>query len=159
MDLKKVVAFYANKVEGKVEIDLKAFAQDPEARSLFLEAVLDSLKAKRNVCVFVPAFRNNHHLGPFINELALKLQREVLVTGDVKKLNSTLARCPLIKEVVIIKQAFSSGEKLAAQVAAVKAAGRKVCVLCLVAHSKEKLESFAATHGVEVKTLVYSEEI
>ncbi len=159
MELKSVVASYANKAAGKVEIDLDALMQDSEARQLLVTAVLSRIRTKRDVCIFIPApvCPQNRHL--FINELALKLRREVLVTGEIQRLRGALIRCPSVKEVVIITGVFNKQKDLATQVAAIKAARRKAMVLNLITHSKKEQETFAAEQEVEVSSLVCTEEI
>lgn len=157
MRLNEVVASYANKAEGKVELDLKALAQDAECRKLVVEAVLSWVKENPNICVFVPAYKNSNHLGHFINELAQTLQVRYLVTGSVDNLRH-LTRATF-KKVILFKQAFNSGSELAKQVSTIQDLGFDVSVLCLFAHSKEKLESFASVHHIKAKALVHAEEL
>lgn len=157
MDLKEIVAFYANKADEKVEIDLKALTRDAKCKKLMVKSILDRVKENPNVCVFIPAYQNRNHLGPFINELAQTLQVRYLVTGNVDSLRRLA--CSSFKEVILFKQAFKTGHKLIEQVQAVRGMGCKVRVLCLVAHSRDKLESFASMLGVKAEALVYAEEL
>ncbi len=157
MDIKKVVAVYADKAAGKVEIDLKALAQDAECRNLLVQAILTRVKENPNVCVFIPAYKNRNHLGTLVNELAQTLQVRHIATGSVDNLRR-LARSSF-NEVILFKQAFNTGAELAGQVSAIQTLGCKVRVLCLAAHSKERLENFATEQGIKAEALVYTEEL
>lgn len=157
MELKEIVALYADKKEKGIEIDLKSLSKDASFRSLAIAAVLEKIKEKPQACVLVPAYNsNNKSLGKFINELALTLQVKTLVTGDVANLKRM--RAASIKEVILIKQSFRA-EELSAQIAAIKARGSKVCVLCLISYCREKLEEFGKEHGVEISALLNTDEL
>lgn len=157
MELKEIVAFYADKTEKGKEIDLKNLSKDELFRSQVIKAVLEQIKGKPQACVLIPAYRsNNTHLGKLINELALTLQVRTLVTGEVENIKHL--HHSNIKEVVLIKQSFRVGHELAKQIAAIKAYGCKVSVLCLISHSRERLEQFAKENEVEIVALVSTDE-
>ena len=157
MDLKEIVANYATKKNETVNVDLKGLSADDNFRSLVTDVVINELKKKPQACVFIPAYRRNSHLGTLINELAVKVQMRTLVTGDVQNLQRL--RSIYTKDVILVKQSFRAGKQLAEQVQTIKNMGGRVTVICIVAHSKEKLEQFAAENNVEVKTLVNLDEL
>ena len=95
-------------------------------------------------------------MGKLINEVALSLQVETLVTGNYEKLKDL--QNP-VKDVIIVKQSFRSGKELRAQIEELKAMGYDVSVLCLIAHSGAKVEAFAHENGVPVSAIVYTDEI
>lgn len=158
MDVKEIVASYADKKGKGIEIDLKSLSKDKAFRSFAVAAVIDVIKAKPQACVLIPAYStNNNHLGKLINELALTLQVRTLVTGNVENLKRMHAAS--IKEVLLIKQSFRVGQELAEQVAAIKARGSKVSVLCLISHSRALLEQFGKEHEIEISALVCTDEL
>ena len=158
MELKEIVASYADKKEKGIEIDLKGLAKDEAFRDFAVKAVLDVIKTKPQACVLIPAYSpDNNHLGKFINELALTLQIRTLATGDVE--NIRCIRRSSIKEAILIKQSFRVGRKLAKQIDTIKACGCEVSVLCLISHSRDLLEQFGKEHDVEVSALICTDEL
>lgn len=156
MELKKIVASYADKT-GK-EIDLKNLSKDESFRGQVLAAVLERIKRKPRACVLIPAYNSsNNHLGKLINELARMPQVKTLVTGDVENIKRLYHS--RIKEVILVKQSFRSGNGLAKQIAALKSYGCKVNVLCLISHSRAKLERFAKDNEIEIAALVCTDDL
>ena len=117
------------------------------------------VKENPHACVFFPSYKpacDHNPLGKLINEVALSLQVETLVTGNYEKLKDL--QNP-VKDVIIVKQSFRSGKELRAQIEELKAMGYDVSVLCLIAHSGAKVEAFAHENGVPVSAIVYTDEI
>ncbi|MCM1324424.1 MAG: hypothetical protein NC218_09875 [Acetobacter sp.] len=157
---KEVVASYAIKEENgiDIEIDVKNLSKDEFFRKEAIADILAEVKKKPQACVIVPSYRsNNNHLGQLINELALTLQVKTLVTGNIQNLKRL--RSASVKEVVLIKQSFRAGSELAQQVATIKKMGSKVSIICLISHSRARLESFARENDVEISALVYTDEL
>lgn len=151
MELKKIVASYA--AEGK-EVDLKGLAENAKVREAVVSAVVKAVKEKPHACVVFPSYKQGGHLGQLINEVALSLQVDTLVTGNVRNI-ANLRQTPA--EVIIIKQSFRAGQELKSQIAEIKSYGCGVSVLCLIAHSKAKVDTFAKENDVEVSALVYTD--
>lgn len=159
MELGNLVAHYATKGEKGVEINLEALSQDKHFRSQAVQAVVKKVKENPHACVFFPSYKpacDHNPLGKLINEVALSLQVETLVTGNYEKLKDL--QNP-VKDVIIVKQSFRSGKELRAQIEELKAMGYDVSVLCLIAHSSAKVEAFAHENGVPVSAIVYTDEI
>ena len=147
MELGNLVAHYATKGEKGVEINLEALSQDKHFRSQAVQAVVKKVKENPHACVFFPSYKpacDHNPLGKLINEVALSLQVETLVTGNYEKLKDL--QNP-VKDVIIVKQSFRSGKELRAQIEELKAMGYDVSVLCLIAHSGAKVEAFAHENG------------
>ncbi len=158
MELKEIVALYATKEDKTVNVDLKNLSMDDCFRSQVLAAILKQLEEKPNACVILPSFQKNQkNLGKLINELASSLLVKTLVTGDVVQLKHI--RKSSKKDVILIKQSFRAGNELAEQIAAIKEMGSTPAVICLISHSRAKLENFAQKNGVEISALVYTDEI
>ena len=130
MELGNLVAHYATKGEKGVEINLEALSQDKHFRSQAVQAVVKKVKENPHACVFFPSYKpacDHNLLGKLINEVALSLQVETLVTGNYEKLKDL--QNP-VKDVIIVKQSFRSGKELRAQIEELKAMGYDVSVLC-----------------------------
>lgn len=139
MELGNLVAHYATKGEKGVEINLEALSQDKHFRSQAVQAVVKKVKENPHACVFFPSYKpacDHNPLGKLINEVALSLQVETLVTGNYEKLKDL--QNP-VKDVIIVKQSFRSGKELRAQIEELKAMGYDVSVLCLIALPAPKL--------------------
>ncbi len=159
MELKSLVAGYATKGEKGVEINLAGLAENKEFRSQAINAVVKKVKQSEHACVLFPSYKpcsDKNPLGKLINELALTLQVEALVTGDIVNLKKMQVPA---KEVIVIKQSFRAGKELEKQIQDIRDMGCKVSVLCLIAHSGAKVESFAHQNDVPVSALVYTDEI
>lgn len=157
MNLKEIVENYATKENEIVNVDLKSLSTDNNFRSLVISAIVQELKQKPQACVLIPAYRHNSHLGALINELALTSLTRTLVAGGVQNLRRI--RSPFAKDVILIKQSFRNGKELAKHIAEIKKMGSRVTVVCLIAHSRAKFESFAKENKVDMKALVYTDEI
>lgn len=159
MDLKNIVAHYAARSEKGVEIDLERLSQDKKFRSEVVKAVIKRVEKIPHACIVFPSFKSGdsqNPLGELINELALTLQFESLVTGNLEQIKSL--RMPA-ENVILIKHSFRSGKKLKEQIEQIKAQGCNVSVICLIAHSGAKVEAFAHENDVTVEALVYTDEI
>ncbi len=159
MELKKLVAEYATRENGNVVINMEAVAHNKEFRKEVILEVLKKVKKTPHLCVFFPSFKptcNGSPMGKLVNELVLNLQVETLVTGSIEKLSDL--HVPT-KDIIIIKQSFRSGKELKEQVEQIKNRGYKVSILCLIAHSRARLEAFAAENQVQIETLVSTDEI
>lgn len=158
MELQKIVAAYATKDGKTVNVDLKNLSADSNFRSEALAVILQQLEKKKGTCVVLPSFRrDNKNLGQLINELAASLKVKTLITGGITELEHVSQANK--QEVVLVKQSFRAGQQLAEQIAAIKELGSKVSVICLISHSRAKLESFAEENDVEITALVYTDEL
>lgn len=158
MDLKNLVASYATKKDGKTHVNLEALAHDAGFRSEVIQEVLNDIKKKPHLCVYFPSFKptcNRDAMGKLINELALNLQVETLVTGNIEKLGNL--HNP-VQDIIIVKQSFRTGKELHGQIEKLKEKGYNVSVLCLIAHSRGRLEGFAYENQVEIEALVYTDD-
>lgn len=159
MELKKLVADYATRNDGSVVINLEGLAHNKEFRNEVIREVLKKVKKTPHLCVFIPSFKatcNGSPMGKLVNELVLTLQLETLVTGNIEKLSNL--HIPTT-DIIIIKQSFRSGKELSKQVERIKNMGCNVSILCLVAHSRARLEAFAAENKVQIEALVCTDEI
>ncbi len=159
MELKNIVAHYATRNEKGVEIDLENLSQDKKFRSEVVKAVVKRVEKIPHACIVFPSFKsgeNDKSLGSIINELALTLQFESLVTGNLEQISSL--RMPA-ENVILIKHSFRSGKKLKEQIEEIKARGCNVSVICLLAHSGSRVEAFAHENDVKIDALVYTDEI
>ncbi len=159
MELKSIVAHYATRNEKGVEIDLERLSQDKKFRSEVVNAVVKRVSKIPQVCIVFPSFKSGESdksLGSLINELALTLQFESLVTGNLEQIKNL--RMPA-ENVILIKHSFRNGKKLKEQIEEIKAQGCNVSVICLIAHSGAKVEAFAHENNVTVEALVYTDEI
>ena len=84
------------------------------------------------------------------------VQLKTIVTGAPENLKKLIYGAP--HDVLLIKQSFKTGEGLKKDITDIRAQGCNVKVLCFVAHSKAKLEEFAAENNVEATALVYLNE-
>jgi len=159
MILENIVAHYATKENKVVSIDLKALSQDEMFREEVVKKVLNIVKSHPHACVLIPAhkpFAETDYLGQLINDIILSLQVDALVTGSVENLKKLQHS---VKEVLVIKQSFRTGEHLAKDIATLKKFGCKVKVLCLIAHSSGKLQAFGYQNQVEIDALVKTDKI
>jgi predicted regulator of amino acid metabolism with ACT domain len=157
MELETIVTeFFAEKNEKGLEVDLKALAETETIKEKVVSAVLEEVEKQPHTCVLIPSYESTkkvNNLGSLINEIALTLQVEALVTGRVenlKRLHTALKKTG----VVLIKQSFRTGKELQEQVAAVKAMGLPVSVICLVTHSSKKMEAFGKKNDVPITAIV-----
>lgn len=158
MKLNEIVASYMAKEDKAVNVDLGSLSNDDDFNRQVFVAILEKLKGKPQACVYLPSYQQkNKNLGPLINKLATSLRVKTLVTGSFENLKRI--RGAGKKEVVFIKQSFRSGSELARQVAAIKKTGSNVSVICLISHSRAKLERFAKENDIEVSALVYCDEM
>ncbi len=155
MNLNEKVALYAERTEKGINVDLKALAHDVEFRKVVVAEVVKHVKETK-ACVWIPAFQCGSHLSELINEIALSLQVETLTTGNIKNLRCLRAHP---RKVVLIKQSFHTGKELASHIEQAKEFGCDVSVFCLMAHSSERFKEFAKVHNVEMKALVFTDEI
>ena len=160
MDLQNLVAGYAAKKQHGAEIDMAALAGNGEFRQEVIREVLKFLDKHTGACVLLPSYgvvsNRNSHLCALTNELAMSIAVKTLVTGGVEAI-TTLRKLP--EYVVIIKQAFRTGEHLAKDVEVLKKHGCKVSVLCLVAHSGAHLQNFGHRYDLEISALAKVDEI
>ncbi len=159
MELKTIVRSYATRSEnGVVEINLEGLSQDKDFRNEVVKEVVKKVSLIPHACIVFPSYKKNgkNPLGSLINELAVALQIESLVTGNIEKIKNLRADT---ENVVIIKHSFRSGKKLKEQVEQVKTMGYDVSVISLIAHSGAKVESFAHENDVKVDVLIYTDEI
>ena len=160
MDLQSLVADYASKAEHGAEINMVALAGNEEFREEVIQAVLKYLEKHQGACVLLPSYgtvaNRNPHLCALTNALAANIAIKTLVTGDAEAITG-LRKIP--EDVIIIKQAFRTGEHLAKDVEILKHHGCNVGVLCLVAHSGARLQNFGHQYGVEISALVKVDEI
>lgn len=158
MDVQKIVAEYATKNGKGVEIDITALAANKNFQKAVVKQVVAAVQEKPQACVLIPAYKsraNNNHLGQLINEIALTLQVKTLVTGDVKNLKSLLLKP---SEVILLKQSFRLGKELKQQIADIKEMGFTVSVLCILTHSKARLEAFGKENAVEITAIANTGE-
>jgi orotate phosphoribosyltransferase len=160
MDLQNLVADYASKAEHGAVINMAALAGNEEFRQEVIEGVLKYLEKHQGACVLLPSYgivdNRNPHLCALTNELAAKIAIKTLVTGDAEAITG-LRKLP--EDVIIIKQAFRTGEHLAKDVEILKKHGCNVGVLCLIAHSGAHLQNFGHQYDVEISALVQVDEI
>jgi len=160
MKLQNLVADYAAKKQHGAEIDLVALAGNQEFRQEAIAEVLKFLAKHEGTCVLIPSYgvvsNRNPHLCALTNELAMSIAVKTLVTGGVDAI-TTLRKLP--EDVIIIKQAFRTGEHLAKDVEALKKHGCRVSVLCLVAHSGANLQNFGHQYEVDITALAKVDEI
>ena len=110
MELGNLVAHYATKGEKGVEINLEALSQDKHFRSQAVQAVVKKVKENPHACVFFPSYKpacDHNPLGKLINEVALSLQIETLVTGNYEKFRK---RCDHRKAVFPFRQGIESAD-------------------------------------------------
>lgn len=151
MELKEIVTSYV--AEGK-EVDLKGLAENAKVREAVVSAVVQAVREKPHACVVFPSYKYGGALGQLINEVALSLQVETLVTGNVRNI-ANLRQTPA--DVIIIKQSFRAGKELKSQIEEIRGYGCGVSVLCLISHSETKMADFARENDVEVSALVYTD--
>ena len=160
MDLQNLVADYATKNAHGTEIDLASLARNEEFRQEVIEEVLKYIAKHSGACVLLPSYgivaNRNTHLCALTNELAAKIAIKTLVTGEAEGITN-LRKLP--EDVIIIKQAFRTGEHLAKDVEILQQHGCNVCVLCLVAHSSAHLQNFGHRYNVDISALVKVDEI
>lgn len=158
MELNEIVISYITKEGDKVNVDLKSLSEDDNFRGSAISAILQQISGNGETCIYFPSFgKENKNLGKLINELAVYPTVRNLMTGKIENLKRK--RGAGKKNVVLIKQAFLTGKTLAAQVATLKKMGYKVSVLCLVAHSRAKLEEFGKNKHIEIEALVHLDEL
>lgn len=160
MDLQNLVADYASKAEHGAVINMAALAGNEEFREEVIEGVLKYLEKHQGACVLLPSYgiadNRNSHLCALTNALAAKIAIKALVTGHAEAITE-LRKIP--ENVIIIKQAFRTGEQLSKDVEILKSHGCNVAVLCLIAHSGSRLQNFGHQYGVEISALVKVDEI
>lgn len=159
MDLKNIVAHYATRNGKGVEIDLEGLSQDKKFRSEVVKEVVKRVAKIPHTCIVFPSFKSGdskNPLGNLINELALTLQFESLVTGNLEQISNL--RMPA-ENVILIKHSFRSGKELKKQIEQIKSHVGNVRVICLIAHSGAKIEAFAHENDVTVEALVCTDEI
>lgn len=160
MDLQNLVADYASKAQHGTEVDLAALARNREFRQEVIAEVLKYIDKHQCACVVLPSYKaysvRNPHLAALTNDLTTEIAVKTLVTGDVEGV-AKLRKMP--EDVIIIKQAFRTGEHLAKDVEALQKQGCNVSVLCLVAHSGAHLQNFGHRYGAEISALVNVDEI
>lgn len=160
MDLQNLVANYAVKAQHGAEVNMTALADNEEFRQEAISKVLKYLDKHQGACVLLPSYgivaNRNPHLCALTNELAAKIAIKTLVTGEVEGITG-LRKLP--EDVIIIKQAFRTGEHLAKDVEILKKHGCNVGVLCLIAHSGAHLQNFGHQYDVEISALVQVDEI
>lgn len=158
MEIKKIVADYATKKGSTVEVDLEALVADGEFRSEMIKKVKAYVKGKPQACVLLPSYKRavENPLGKFINELAMQLQTETLVTGKTENIQRLIVKPT---DVIVIKKSFRAGKELKEQIAELKGMGVNIYVLCFVAHSGAKLQGFAVENGVDMEAVVKTDEI
>ena len=160
MDLKNLVADYASKKLHGAEIDLVALSKNAEFRQEAINEVLKYIDKHQGACVVLPSYKayskRNPHLAALTSDLTAEIAVKTLVTGGVNGVTN-LRKKP--DDVIIIKQAFRTGEHLAKDVEALQQMGCNVSVLCLVAHSTAHLQNFSHLYGVEISALVNVDEI
>lgn len=158
MELKNIVRSYATRSENGVEINLEALAQDKDFRNEVVKEVVKKVSLIPHACIVFPSFKKKEKnpLGSLINEMAIVLQAESLVTGNFDQIKKLRAAT---ENVVIIKHSFRAGKKLKEQVEQVKAMGYNVSVISLIAHSGAKVEAFAHENDVKVDVIIYTDEI
>lgn len=159
--IKEIVSQYATKSGKTVEVDLKGLARNKEFREEVITAVLKRVEAKTPTpCIIIPAYNpgsHDNHLGTLINELALNLQVKALVTGDVANIKELQVRP---KNVLIIKQSFRAGTGLQSQIEDLKAMGiESISVLCFISHNSGRMQGFGHENGVEIESLVATDDI
>jgi orotate phosphoribosyltransferase len=160
MELQNLVADYASKVSHGTEINLAALARNEEFRQEVIAAVLKYIDKHPGACVVLPSFKaystRNPHLAALTIDLTAEIAVKTLVTGGVDGVTN-LRKKP--EDVIIIKQAFRTGERLAKDVEALQRQGCHVSVLCLVAHSGAHLQNFGHRYGINISALVKVDEI
>jgi hypothetical protein len=158
MELESIVTqFFAEPTEGGLDVNLKALAETEAIKEKVVSAVLEEVEKQPHTCVLIPSYESAkkvNNLGSLINENALTLQVEALVTGRVENLKRLHATALKKTGVVLIKQSFRTGKELQEQVAAVKAMGLPVSVICLVTHSSKKMEAFGKKNDVPITAIV-----
>ena len=157
-DLKQIVEKYTTPtLNGKV-VDLYKLDKNEEFKAAVKEQVEKLLQEIPHTCVLIPAgkARLSNPLRELIMELAMIVQLKTIVTGAPMNLKKLIYGAP--HDVLLIKQSFKTGKGLQKDIADIREQGCNVKVLCLVAHSKSKLDEFAAENNVEATALVYLNE-
>ena len=157
-DLKQIVEKYTTPtLNGKV-VDLYKLDKNAEFKSAVKKEVEILLQEIPHTCVLIPAgkARLSNPLRELVMELAMMVQLKTIVTGAPENLKKLIYGAP--HDVLLIKQSFKTGEGLKKDITDIRAQGCNVKVLCFVAHSKAKLEAFAAENNVEATALVYLNE-
>ena len=158
--MNEIVKNYISKNgDGEIRVDLLRLAKDENFRKEVVKNIVSKVKQTPHACVLFPSYQPhcaNNPLGKLINELALSLVVETLVTGDVEKIRDL--RSP-VTDVIIIKQSFKSGRGLHDQIMTLASKGCKVHVICLVSHSSAAIERFRQANDVDIEALVSLDEI
>ena len=158
--MKEIVKNHSFRNErGEISVNLKSLAEDEKFRSEVVKEIVNKVKKSNHACVLFPSYKphcSDNPLGKLINEVALSLVVETLVTGDVRKIRDVHSP---VNEVIIIKQSFKTGTGLKEQIESLRKMGMSVSVICLIAHSGAALDSFRYANDVSVETLVCLDEI
>ena len=157
-----IVANYATRKNGEIEVNLKALARDKEFRDEVIKDIRKIIESEehKDAYVVIPAFQSgahDNHLGALINEIAEQVLLKGLVTGDVENVRHTHY---LPKEVIIIKQSFRTGAGLQKQIATLREIGvPKIMVRCIITHATNRMQGFGFENDVDINALVKIDEV
>ncbi len=159
MNLKEIAALSVSKSDKTVETGAETSLKNDAFREHVKDAIINQIHLKSRTCVFFPSYQDGKkELGQLINELALSSDVCTIATGAIQNLNR-FRNNGNIKEVILVKQFFRTGNELSHQIAQIKEMNFHVNVMCVFATSEKELKAFAEANNVEASALFYSDEL